>query len=88
MNRKFDIRVWAILNSYDGKFYCFKESYVRTSSKEYKKYDPEMPNDEQIFMQLTNNAVQNTGEEYGMYEEGNITSCDTLFRHVSESEFG
>jgi hypothetical protein len=32
--------------------------------------------------------VQNTGEEYGKYEEGNITSCDTLFRHVSETEFG
>lgn len=45
-NRKFDIRVWAILNSYDGKFYCFKESYVRTSSKEYKQYDPDVPNED------------------------------------------
>ena len=50
MNRKFDIRVWAILNSYDGKLYCFKESYVRTSSKEYIPYDPDVPNEDQIFM--------------------------------------
>ena len=42
-NRKFDIRVWSILNSYDGKLYVFKESYVRTSSKEYKSYNPEIP---------------------------------------------
>ena len=45
-NRKFDIRTLAILNSFDGKFYIFKESYVRTSSKEYKAYDPEIPNED------------------------------------------
>ena len=37
-------------------------------------------------MQLTNNAVQNTGDEYGKYEEGNIISCDTLFDHISKGE--
>ena len=55
--RKFDIRVWVIVNSFDGKCYMYKESYVRTSSKKYQEYDPNKPNDEQIFMQLTNNAI-------------------------------
>ena len=49
-NRKFDIRVWSILNSFDGKLYIFKEAYVRTSSKEYKEYDPNIPCEDQIFM--------------------------------------
>ena len=28
--------------------------------------------DEYILMQLTNNAIQKNGEEYGKFEEGNI----------------
>ena len=34
-------------------------------------------------MQLTNNAVQRDGEEYGKYEEGNIVSIGTLFKFIS-----
>jgi hypothetical protein len=30
-------------------------------------------------MQLTNNAVQKNGEEYGKFEEGNIISLITLY---------
>ena len=55
--RKFDIRVWVILNSFDGNIYMYKESYVRTSSKKYEEYNPNISNEEQIFMQLTNNAI-------------------------------
>lgn len=87
-NRKFDLRVWAILNSADGKIYVWKECYVRTSSSQYQDYDPDTPNEEQIFMQLTNNAVQNTGAEYGKYEEGNIISTDTLFAYISQQPQG
>lgn len=57
MKRKFDIRLWVLLNSSDGKIYQFAEPYVRTSSKEYSGYDASLPNEDQIFMQLTNNAV-------------------------------
>ena len=83
LKRKFDIRVWVLYNSADGKVYVFKEPYVRTSSKEYVKYDPEIPNEEQIFMQLTNNAIQKDGEDYGKFEEGNIISINTLFEHIA-----
>ena len=77
--RKFDIRVWVIVNSFDGKCYMYKESYVRTSSKKYEEYNPDISNEEQIFMQLTNNAIQKNGEEYGKYEEGNIMSTHSMF---------
>ena len=83
LKRKFDIRVWVLFNSSDGKCYVFKEPYVRTSSKEYVDYNPEVSPEEQIFMQLTNNAIQKNGEEYGKFEEGNIVSLDTLFERIS-----
>lgn len=57
LNRKFDIRTLVLLNSSDGKVYMFNESYVRTSSKEYTSYDPDLNSEENLFMQLTNNAV-------------------------------
>jgi hypothetical protein len=75
--------MWVLLNSSDGKVYAFKESYVRTSSKEYKEYDPNISNDEQIFMQLTNNAIQKDGKDYGKFEEGNIISTDQLFSYLA-----
>ena len=56
---------------------------MRTSSSTYKDYDPALPSDEQIFMQLTNNAVQKNGQDYGKFEEGNILSLATLFRYVA-----
>jgi hypothetical protein len=83
LNRKFDIRTWVLLNSCDGKIYMFKESYVRTSSRQYQEFDPDISPEDQIYMQLTNNAVQKEGSEYGKFEEGNIVSIDTLFHHVA-----
>ena len=35
-------------------------------------------------MQLTNNAVQKHGEDYGKYEEGNILSLNQLFNYISQ----
>lgn len=87
-SRKFDLRVWAILNSADGKVYVFKECYVRTSSKQYVGYDSNLSNEEQIYMQLTNNAVQNTAADYGKFEEGNIISTDTLFDFIAKQPQG
>jgi len=48
--RKFDIRQWVLLNASDGRVYIYRESYVRTSSKEYVQYDPDVPEEEQIYM--------------------------------------
>jgi hypothetical protein len=61
----------------------FQEPYVRTSSKEYLGYDPDLPNEDQIFMQLTNNAIQKDGEDYGKFEEGNILSIQKLFENLA-----
>jgi hypothetical protein len=53
----------------------YKEGYVRTSSKTYKEnFDQSNNDDNYILMQLTNNAIQKNGEEYGKFEEGNIIS--------------
>ena len=75
--------MWVLLNSSDGKIYAYKESYVRTSSKEYKEFDPDISPEDQIFMQLTNNAIQKDGKDYGKFEEGNIISTDQLFAHLA-----
>lgn len=87
LKRKFDIRQWVLLNSSDGKVYFYRECYVRTSSKEYTDYDPNVPSDDQIFMQLTNNAIQKDGEDYGKFEEGNIISSHALFEFISQCEY-
>jgi len=81
--RKFDIRTWVLLNSSDGKVYLWSESYVRTSGRAYADFNPNASYEEQITMQLTNNAVQKDKPEYGKYEEGNIISLDTLFSHIA-----
>lgn len=57
LKRKFDIRTWVLYTAHDGKIFVFQEPYVRTSSKTYEQYDPLIPNEDQIFMQLTNNAI-------------------------------
>ena len=35
-------------------------------------------------MQLTNNAIQKNGEEYGKFEEGNIISFHKLFEYIEK----
>lgn len=50
LKRKFDLRQWVLVNSIDGKVYMYNECYVRTSSKEYTEYDPEVSSAEQIYM--------------------------------------
>lgn len=52
-NRKFDIRVWALID-HEGKLYVFKEGYIRTSSFNYDTSDKQMNNE---MIHLTNNAI-------------------------------
>lgn len=49
--RKFDIRVWVLVNSEMDLFF-FKEGYLRLSSAEYT---PDRLQDD--FIHLTNNAI-------------------------------
>lgn len=72
--RKFDIRIWTLI-SHDAKFYCFKEAYVRTSSDEYDLSGEKL---DQVYVHLTNNAVQKYSKNYGKFEEGNIVSVKAL----------
>ena len=39
-------------------------------------------------MQLTNNAIQKDGEDYGKFEEGNIISIQKLFEQLSTEPVG
>lgn len=73
-NRKFDIRVWVLVNQ-DMEVYFFREGYLRTSSSEYKADDVD-----NAYIHLTNNAVQKNGLGYGRFEDGNQLSFKDLQR--------
>lgn len=68
--RKFDIRVWALLTQ-ENKLFFFQEGYVRTSSVEYTLEQSSIQKPE---IHLTNIAVQKFSQDYGKYEDGNILS--------------
>lgn len=65
--RKFDIRVWVLLNQ-DYDIFMFKEGYLRTSSSEFSI---DLKNVDDQYVHLTNNAVQKYSEKYGSFEDGN-----------------
>lgn len=55
--RKFDIRLWVLVNQIDlrdQKCYLFKEGYIRTSSRKFTLDEDSIA---QPFVHLTNNAV-------------------------------
>lgn len=68
--RKFDVRVWALVTQ-EMKVYFFKEGYVRTSSSCYSIEDEAI---DKVNIHLTNNAVQKYCKEYGEFEDGNQLS--------------
>lgn len=71
-NRKFDIRVWCLVDQNLNIYLC-KEGYLRMSSF---VYNIEKCNDK--FIHLTNNAVQKHSEKYSLYEKGNQKSFEDL----------
>ena len=79
--RKFDIRVWVLVN-YDYSVYLFKEGYLRTSSSEYN-IDPNNPDDQ--YVHLTNNAIQKYSENYGSFEDGNQMSYQAFQRYMDQA---
>ena len=80
--RKFDIRIWTLI-SHDAKFYQFKEAYVRTSSEEYDLSGEKL---DQVYVHLTNNAVQKYSKNYGKFEEGNIVSVKALADELASQD--
>ena len=51
--RKFDIRVWVLINQ-DSKVFYFKEGYIRTSCEEFSLSEESLS---KAYIHLTNNAV-------------------------------
>ncbi|KAL4485833.1 hypothetical protein ABPG72_012373 [Tetrahymena utriculariae] len=74
--RKFDIRMWVLVNQ-NLDVYLFKEGYIRTSSKKYDVSDQD-----NIFIHLTNNAIQKYSDSYGQYENGNQLSLDNFDEYL------
>jgi Tubulin-tyrosine ligase family len=66
--RKFDIRCYALITSINGIIQCYyyEEGYIRTSSKKYCT-----SNINNMFIHLTNDAIQKKSENYGKFEFGN-----------------
>ena len=69
--RKFDIRVWVLITQKNEVFF-YKHGYMRTSSS---SYDTKEQNN---YVHLTNNCLQQHGDNYGAFEEGNTLSFKTL----------
>ena len=57
---------------------------MRTSSEEYDLSDTKL---DQVYVHLTNNAVQKYSKNYGQHEEGNIVSMDALCEELSNDEY-
>ena len=66
LKRKFDIRVWVFVSSWNPlKIFYFKECYVRFSSMDY---DPSKPSN--LFSHLTNNSI--TSKQIRMPDDKNF----------------
>lgn len=76
--RKFDIRAFGLMTSTNGllKGYFYEDGYIRTSSKEYTSRS----ND--IFIHLTNDAVQKKSEDFGKFENSNKLSYNDFQKHI------
>lgn len=77
--RKFDIRCFALLTSINGVIQCYlyEDGYIRTSSKKFSCSDPQ-----DLFIHLTNDAIQKKGESYGKYESGNKMTYSDLQKYL------
>lgn len=77
--RKFDIRCWVLVTP-ELNAYFFKEGYLRTSSS---KFDIHGEIDD-IYMHLTNNAIQKNSTNYGEYEDGNQLSFTDFNKYLEQ----
>jgi len=82
--RKFDIRMWALLD-HEMNVYLFKEGYLRTSARQFT-LDHNLIPDKSIH--LTNNAVQKNLKNYGEYEEGNQISLKDFQKYLDSIKSG
>jgi len=74
------MRVWVLLTA-DHDLYFFKEGYLRTSSSEF---EIDLENVDDVFVHLTNNAVQKNASNYGQFEDGNQLSFKRFQEYIDE----
>jgi tubulin polyglutamylase TTLL1/tubulin monoglycylase TTLL3/8 len=79
--RKFDIRHYVLLTCFAGsvRAYWYDSGYVRTSSSPYS-----LRNGKDLFVHLTNDAIQKHAEGYGKYESGNKVSYEELEKYIAK----
>ncbi|KAL4488030.1 hypothetical protein ABPG72_009368 [Tetrahymena utriculariae] len=75
-NRKFDIRMWALITCKNEIFF-YHDGYMRTSSHDYNLENCSSN------IHLTNNFQQKYFQNYGLYEPGNTLPIDQLFEYIS-----
>lgn len=77
--RKFDIRVYMLMVTIGGitKFFWYEEGYIRTSSEIYKADDIS-----DLFIHLTNDAIQSQNDTYSKYEKGNKVSYTQFQKYL------
>ncbi len=75
--RKFDIRVWAVA-TWKRELFGYRSGYVRTSSQAYT-LDSGL-----VYVHLTNNCLQQLGNRYGAFEEGNTLGYDKFIQYLGE----
>lgn len=61
------------------KAYWYQEGYVRTSSSNFS-----LKNSKDLYVHLTNDAVQKNCETYGKYESGNKLSYIELDKYITK----
>ena len=62
------------------KAYWFREGYIRTSCFEFNCSEESKEN---LFVHLTNDAVQKNHENYGKYEDGNKIDFSTFKKYIA-----
>ncbi|OMJ82505.1 hypothetical protein SteCoe_16792 [Stentor coeruleus] len=77
--RKFDIRCYALITCFNGilQGYYYNEGYIRTSSKNFS-----LQNIDNLYIHLTNDAIQKSCEDYGKYESGNKMSYAEMQKYL------
>ena len=76
--RKFDIRMWAVM-TWKGELHYYKHGYIRTSSDTYA-LDSKLN-----YVHLTNNCLQQFGDKYGAFEEGNTLPFETFWEYLKQT---
>lgn len=77
--RKFDIRCYSLITCINGimQGYFYLDGYLRTASSEFNIKDCS-----NLYVHLTNDAIQKNSKEYGKYENGNKLSYAEFQRYL------